>query len=101
MPNHGPGLLLLAAIVLLVIVFTRGGRMLAGLALVAFLLAAAYRVFVRSSVCAAPDCRIELQPAWAGPCLPGAGSVVKNEGRYYLTGGAGASAYCLDARFWQ
>jgi hypothetical protein len=101
MSNHGPLFLLLAGVAVILIVFTRGGRLLAGLALAIVLLIAAYRVFVRSAVCAAPDCRIELQPAIAGPCLPGSGSVVKTGGRYYLTGDAGASAYCIDARFWQ
>jgi hypothetical protein len=98
---HGPGLLIVAGVVVLALIFTRAGRALATLAIVIVLAIAAYRIFVRSNACEASDCRIELQPAWAGPCLPASGSVVKFDGRYYLTGETGARAYCLDARFWQ
>ena len=107
MANISPGLALVALILLLIVLLTRPGRLLAGIVLVAGVLYAATIVFTRSYACDASSgqsCLLEMQPTWAGPCRSSENSgVLSMQGMQVLSAPPGVSAHatCLTLRVWQ
>ena len=94
-------LIALGAIGLLALLLTRIGRIITAIAIVLVILVAMARLFVRTSTCTAPACRIALQQTYCGPCMPLNGTIEKREGHYVLSGTAGAQSLCLNWMFWR
>jgi hypothetical protein len=106
MTNVSPGLALLAGILLIVVILSRGGRMLVAIALLVGIALAAKGVFIRTFACprSFERCFVEAQPAWHGPCVPSERSgILKINQAYFLTAEAGveAQATCVSIAFWQ
>lgn len=105
MNSFSPGVALLGGLLLLILIMTRGGRLLLGTTLVIALLIAARGVFVRTHTCSTGGteaCVLELQPTWSGFCSTERAAILTVDGSYFLTAEQGreASATCVDLRFW-
>src|SRR5262245_61564257 len=99
-------LLLVVLIVAVLVVFTRLGRLLAGVVLFVALLLVAKKIFVRTTPCPGYGlaCNQVLQPVWAGFCTSsGDAGILKIDGEYVLTAPASsqADATCIDIRVWR
>lgn len=107
MENVNPTILAgVACVVIVAILFNRRLRIVFFVSLIVFIAVAASRVILRNGSCpsTSSECVVELQPSWAGPCIPSErGAILKVDDRYYLAADAGteATARCLDWRIWK
>lgn len=107
MTTMSPPVLLIACIAAALMIFTRVGRICAGVVIAVGMITSALGTFVQTTRCPlnGSACVIRIMPTTAGSCVnSGRSGLLKIDGYYVLTAEANieASVTCLDLRgLWQ
>jgi hypothetical protein len=101
MGSISPPVLLVLVIGAALVIYTRPGRVIAGILLGIGFIVGLYGTFVQSTACPlnGTDCVVDLQSVYAGFCSSsGDAAIVKLNGRYVLTAPANtpASGTCVN-----